>query len=106
MVFAQGFPSYETRIFEIVKSKSEDISGISVIPKLQPDCLKSINGNGCAVMIIDPDKESHQLIRSALKHFSFRGENFDVLGAATMKSAFDQGLDNPSIPGACGYSQK
>jgi len=80
-----------------VKSKSEDISGISVIPKLQPDCLKNISGNGCAVMIIDPDKESHKLVKSALKHFAFRGEHFGVLGAVTMKSAFEQGVDNPSL---------
>jgi hypothetical protein len=80
-----------------VKSKSEDISGISVVPKLQPDCLKNINGNECAVMIIDPNKESHQLVKSALKHYSFRGENFNILGADCMKSAFDQSLDNPSL---------
>jgi anti-sigma regulatory factor (Ser/Thr protein kinase) len=80
-----------------VKSKSEDISGISFIPKLHPECLKNINGNECAVMIIDPDKNSHQLVKSALKHFSFRGENFGVLGASSMKSAIKQSYDNPSL---------
>ncbi len=77
-----------------MKSKSDYTSGISLIPGLQPDCLKNINGDKCAVMIIDPNKESHQLIKSALKHFSYKGEKFEVLGASNLKSATEQSSGN------------
>lgn len=70
-----------------MKSKSEDINGITIIPSLLPDCLKHINGNGCKVMIVDPDSEVQQIVKSALKHYSYKGNYFDILGASNLKKA-------------------
>ena len=48
-------------------------------------------------MIIDPDKESHQLVKSALTYFSYKGETFEVMGASNLKSATEQSSINSTL---------
>ncbi|RLD56699.1 MAG: hypothetical protein DRJ05_10925 [Bacteroidetes bacterium] len=80
-----------------MKSELRNIIGIPSVPILQPDCLKNTDSHNYKVMVVDPDKSVQDLVKKALKYFSYNGSNFGVLAAPDLKAATEQCLENPSL---------